>query len=217
MKKYKTIYIDEYGEVETEITNDGKELYLTIDNIAFKGMFLDDFELVDETQVIDSKRFTLIGGALCNCELLLTIPVTLLKNRQTCIEAELSVHIILGKPKPNGAIEREEVKMELRFEKYLIKSQKGEFFEDNLSQIQRQLPPDYALKMCFGCMYADYSPYGQGLFGTMMCFRGVKPLYLAVESKDDMLEIHHLFTEQVQETHDCEEFEIRKKGIGYRG
>ena len=58
---------------------------------------------------------------------------------------------------------------------------------------------------------------GHGLFGGLICFRGIKAEYRAVNSKAALFEILDRFTEQVQETHVCPEFERRTPGAGYRG
>ena len=50
-----------------------------------------------------------------------------------------------------------------------------------------------------------------------MCFRDAKPAYRAVTSKVQLFAIHDAFTEQVQETHVCPEWERRASGAGYRG
>jgi hypothetical protein len=73
------------------------------------------------------------------------------------------------------------------------------------------------LQTCFCCAFSDYSPYGNGLFGDLACFRDNKQPYLAVETKRDFLALWDTYTEFVQETYHCGEFERRKPGTGYRG
>src|ERR1051326_3862603 len=91
------------------------------------------------------------------------------------------------------------------------------FFEYELLSLQRRMPPGMTLKMCFSCAYSDYSPYGHGLFGTMLCFRSCKAEYLRVQSKDDFFKLEEGKWELVQETYLCADFDIRNPNTGYRG
>ncbi len=90
-------------------------------------------------------------------------------------------------------------------------------FEDELLEIQKQLPSGTCMRACINCLYSDYSPYGHGLFGSMMCFRNLKTEYLRVKSKSDFWGVHDRYEEMVQETYFCDEFEPRTPGTGYRG
>lgn len=89
--------------------------------------------------------------------------------------------------------------------------------EDKLLKIQKQLPDGLFIQACINCLYSDYSPYGNGVFGCMMCFRKLKQEYLQVKSKQEFFHIHDHFERQVQETWLCDEFERRVPGTGYRG
>ncbi len=91
------------------------------------------------------------------------------------------------------------------------------WFEDELLDIQKQLPDGVFLKACITCAFSDYSPYGHGLFGGMLCFRDNKAGYLTVKGKSDLFRIWSTATEYVQETYLCPEFERRVRGSGYRG
>ncbi len=90
-------------------------------------------------------------------------------------------------------------------------------FEYELLEIQAALPDDVFLIACINCAFSDYSVYGQGLFGTMLCFRNNKAAYLAVRDKDEYMAIMDDYAEIVQETYLCPEFERRTPGTGYRG
>src|SRR3954469_23584389 len=88
--------------------------------------------------------------------------------------------------------------------------------------LQRKLPPGPFMKACINCDFSDYSPYGHGLFGNMICFRANKAGYLALPSgadfeKDAYFAVIDTVSEMVQETHLCPEFERRQPGTGYRG
>ncbi len=78
------------------------------------------------------------------------------------------------------------------------------------------------MKACINCAFSDYSPYGHGLFGNLICFRANKTGYLARSSnedfcKDDYFDVMETVSEMVRETYLCPEFEKRAPGTGYRG
>ena len=99
----------------------------------------------------------------------------------------------------------------------------GKFFwerygrEPVLNDPQAQLPEAVFIKACINCLYSDYSLYGHGLFGCMMCFRNLKADYLKVTTKKDFWSVHGRQDRFVQETYLCPEFERRIPGTGYRG
>jgi hypothetical protein len=88
--------------------------------------------------------------------------------------------------------------------------------ESGLVKLQT-LAPELHFKTCYGCGLSDYSPGGQDLFGTLMCFRDANDDYRRVQTKWDLFALSPRVTEAVQETHVCAEWERRKPGTGYRG
>lgn len=89
-------------------------------------------------------------------------------------------------------------------------------FEGLFDQIQQQFQGKYRFKNCYGCLYADYSVYGQAQMGTMGCFKLQKSNYLAVKNKDDYMQLDAVeFC--IQEIYCCEDYQIRDQNIGYRG
>jgi Family of unknown function (DUF6304) len=89
-----------------------------------------------------------------------------------------------------------------------------EWFEDGVLRLAKLLPPGVRLICCVTCLFSDYSPGGHGLLG-MLCHRNAKQQYLAVRSKAEYW--HVPATEEVMETHHCDEFQHRVPGTGYRG
>ena len=94
--------------------------------------------------------------------------------------------------------------------------------EDEMSDVQRKLPPGTFMKVCINCAFSDYSPYGHGLFGNMICFRANKAGYLVLPSgedfeKDAYFNVMDTVSEMVQEIYLCPEFKRRAPGTGYRG
>ncbi|SNR14164.1 DUF6304 family protein [Tenacibaculum jejuense] len=94
----------------------------------------------------------------------------------------------------------------------------GYSFEELFDNLKETIKDNYLIKNCYGCNYSDYSPYGRGSFGDMLCLKNAKEKYLKINGKDGLLEL--MSNEkiiQVQETYLCSKFEFRKENIGYRG
>lgn len=89
-----------------------------------------------------------------------------------------------------------------------------EWFEEGIQKLEAALPDNVRLRCCLTCLYSDYSPYGHGLLG-MQCHRRAKEQYLSVRTKRDYFKVP--VTEDVPETHVCDEYERRRPGTGYRG
>ena len=133
-------------------------------------------------------------------------------------DGALLVDLVLGDPAPNGGIDREGLRLVLQFDGRTFSGPgTSGWFEDELLAIQAQLPEGVFIKACVNCLYSDYSPYGHGLFGGMMCFRNLKAEYLKVTTKDGFWSVHGRQDRFVQETYLCPEFERRVAGTGYRG
>jgi len=93
-------------------------------------------------------------------------------------------------------------------------------FEDRLIDICHKIKGHYLLKCCFGCLYSNYSPAGNGDFGTMLCYSRVADQYLKVSGKYGDNPIWKVYDkgEQRQETSLCEHFRPRINCLGgYRG
>jgi hypothetical protein len=133
-------------------------------------------------------------------------------------QGALTVELTLGGPTPNGQLDREQLRLALVYggRRWESPGTSG-WFEDELLGIQAQLPDGVFMRACINCLYSDYSPYGHGLFGCMMCFRNLKAEYLKVTTKDEFWSVHDRCDRQVQETYLCPEFERRVPGTGYRG
>jgi hypothetical protein len=228
--QYQAIYQDDYGVVNIIIENDFNVLKTEIDGVKFEGREFSDFVLQNRekyteaqikrfsflsVQVIDSEVFEEI---LCNCSFQITIPQTILNiEKNTAQIIALNLQYALGKPRPlpKGGLEFEN--MQINFELNQIKYEaSGDYFESVFDQLKHQLGEKYRFKNCYGCMYGDYSVYGQSAFGSMQCFVNQAEAYKKVKSKADYLTLGNDFA-FVQEIYCCNQFEIREKGAGYRG
>jgi len=232
---YPVIYKDHQGEIKTEIENSFDEiialpLSLNLNGVHFQSSSFDDFELINpgkydknqldrftfnQVKVWESDEYVLV---LCNYELKFEIPILLIdKLNNNLVSTNLFVNLKLGKPRPNNRgidYENASFKIELNGETY---SSEGDVFEDPLVEIEQQISNKYHFKNCFGCLYSDYSPYGNGFFGTMLCLRNCKAEYLKASSKPEWLDLMEKHSILVQETHCCSEFKERIKNTGYRG
>jgi len=234
MKKYPTIYKDKKGTVETFIYNSFSEtgtncLTMEIDGVRFKGSSFDDFELIKSPDYEDSqlKRFTFnkepilqsqeFVKVLCNCSLGVYIPQVIFDNKnEEEIEATLHMELFLGKPSSNGGLTKILAKFSLQFN-HLKFTGTSDYFEFALLQMQKEMLPKYRFKNCFTCHYSDYSPLGNGFFGSMLCYRENKVPYLTAANKEDFFKLAGQGFISVQETYCCDQFMPREKDTGYRG
>lgn len=223
IEKYPAIYRDKHGEVKTEIINtfnetDAGYLFMEIDGVHFNGTGFDDFSLTNKENytVKQLERFCFNKYVstdqeyweLCDCEIEYKQGLTLIdKINVKTIAASLHVHIILDKP---GFVENFKAIITLHFNGQELKSSAG-FYEVALSSFEKQLKDNFHFKNCFGCLYGDYSPYGYGFFGPMMCFKKNKKAYLSVTDKHSFLAVIDMGFIQTQETYCCEEFSMRGK------
>jgi hypothetical protein len=215
--RYAALYRDRHGDVVTTIHNDGKTLSMIARGVEFRGTDFDAFEPIEGTDPTRLTSFTLQHGCLCSCSIEAEMPPPLVLNGET-LHGLLTMHLELGEPMPNGSLDREVLRLTLTLGESVYRSAgTSGWFEDELLDIQKQLPDGVYLKACINCAFSDYSPVGHGLFGGLACFRDNKAGYLAVKGKDDLFRIWSTATEYVQETYLCPEFRRRVPGTGYRG
>jgi hypothetical protein len=216
MERYPATYSDERGSERTTIRNDGESLRVSIRGVEFVGQ---DFTSLgpggaDQEQL---GRFTLGKGYLCACRITCRIPVPV-QDHDKLHSGVLSVELVLLDPAVCDIRDYDQLRILLEYggRQYTGPGTSG-WFEDELLGIQAQLPEGVFIKACINCLYSDYSPYGHGLFGYLMCFRNLKEEYLRVTSKDEFWSVHGREDRLVQETYICAEFQRRVPGTGYRG
>jgi hypothetical protein len=214
---YAGIYADQHGSEALVFRNDSTILTTTIRGVLFSGSDFDSLEPILNAEAEPLGSFTLNSGYLCNCRFTIEIAVPVMLSK-LLTPGILTADLDLGAPAINGGVEYEILLLTLTLGELRIVSSGGSgFFENELLAIQRQLPEGAYLMACINCLYSDYSPYGNGLFGDMLCFRNIKDEYLLVTSKDEFWAVHGREERRVQETYLCEEFTPRKSGTGYRG
>ena len=221
-------FADAHGREAIVIHNDGHWLRTTIRGVALAGHSLDDFEPVDTPSAADLAQLTLSPqGQLCACELRFDLPLPLTPWMASGgdVTAQLQVHLELGAPTAHS-LTHERLTLALAWtnasgdEQRLAAQGNSTWFETALLDLQAQLralPEPLSIKACISCQHSDYSPYGNGLFGSLLCFRNIAAEYSQVSDKASFWAVHDRFERQVQETDLCPQFALRKPGTGYRG
>ena len=222
MTTYPARYRDRSGEERTTIRNDGRTLTMEVRGVRFRGTDFDGFEPQDVPDPAQLSSFTFLHGSLCFCVIEADIPVPVVTPAGT-VDGLLTFVLELGEPLPTGQMDRERLTLRLTVGGQTYTSHGGTgWFEGEILDVQGKLPPGTFMKACINCAFSDYSPYGHGLFGNMICFRANKAGYLALPSgedfsKDSYFAVMGTVSETVQETYLCPEFVRRKPGTGYRG
>lgn len=222
LSSYPARYKDRFGEEATTITNDGKTLSMVVRGVRFQGLDFDRFKLQEVSDPTQLETFAFLRGSLSFCVIEADIPLPVATPTGT-VDGLLTFELELGEPLPTGQMNRERLKLRLAVngQTYSSEGNTG-WFEDELLELQNLLPSGTLMKACINCAFSDYSPYGHGLFGNMICFRANKAGYLALPSgvdfcKDAYFDVMDTVSDMVQETHHCSEFERRVPGTGYRG
>lgn len=210
-------YVDAHGSEAITITNDSETLRTKIRGVEFVGNDFDGLSPLDGAPAECLHSFTLNQGELCACVFTFEISMPIVA-RQSELQGTLYATLQLGSPAANGSISHERLQLALAYaDERVVSSGETGWFEGELLNIQSLLPEGVFMKACINCLYSDYSPYGHGLFGCMMCFRNLKDEYLRVRSKEDFWAVHGRQERMVQETYLCSDFVRRLPGTGYRG
>ena len=227
--KYSGIYSDKFGTTEIVIENDFKTLTFEVDGVMFRGSDFTDFSVVDKTKysIRQLERFTFyttpiyqseeVASELCDFTISLTIPQAIIDIENNIVfYTDMQIEYLIGKEcsKPKGGLESEKVNVAIKIGDKVY-SESSDLIEIAFDKINKQIGGKYKFRNCYGCMYGDYSVYGQSGFGTMLCFVVQKDKYLQVKDKFDYINLE-ADCSQVQEIYCCDRFEIREKGIGYR-
>ena len=212
-----TTYRDENGSVSTTLQTDGKSLRIQIRDVVFEGEDLDSLSPVANTKPEVLQTFRLHQECLCDCRFNVEFPIQV-STPNGLEDGSIKAQLDFGKPSSNGGLEDEVVGLRLKFRDQEFQSTgKSGWFEGELLELEKQLPSGCHMRLCITCAFSDYSPYGHGMFGDLACFRGNKAEYSQVKGKGDMFRVWGTLTEYVQETHVCDEYELRQAGTGYRG
>jgi hypothetical protein len=221
--EYKGTYQDKFGTEEISIINDFKDISFKLGEFNFVSRNFDDFELdgYDNFTPEQLKRFTFKPidiyqsykkvNELKDFTLAFAIPVSVLnlKTKRT-IKSDLFIKLDINTVDNDTKIFLKIIYNGKEF------SATSSLFEGAADQINKQIEGEFVIKNCFWCLYSDYSVYGQGLAGSMLCFLKYKDKYLKVKDKDEYMELPNDIP-SIQEIYYCDSFEPRKPGTGYRG
>lgn len=235
LHKWKTHYSDENHDLDLFIENDFpnntalSSLTMVIDGINFCGMSFDDWKVSSEDDIkIATDRFSIMQWnskddncnyyELRNYRLEVEIPIPIIDIVQSkCKQGIIHFDFIQEKNNCNF--------FNLKIEDEIFECDKANAdFETSLLQICKKINGKYLLKCCFGCLYSDYSPYGNSNFSSMLCYLSVAEQYIHVSGKykdvDGNIPIWDVYNngEQKQETFLCDGFIPRTNCLGgYRG
>lgn len=239
VEKWRAHFRDNQHDMVTTIENifceenEAYALRIVIDGIAFSGMSFDGLELENERDFNTAQtKFSLLKrGSDPNCSyelqgysLSIEIPVQVVSivNRETkgaliCFtfsreeDMEKDLSIVYS-----DLVCCRNFSMIVDDDIYICDNPNPNF-ELSLLQICSKIKGKYYLKCCFGCLYSDYSPYGNSDFATMLCFVSRGEEYTKVSSKMELWNVHDDGV-QKQETYLCNHFcpRIDFPG-GYRG
>lgn len=224
MREYVATYKDKRGTEMIRIKSDGSDMFFTLREIDFEGS---DFEMLTASEIdntkFDYEMFEDGSGDITNFKITITIPIQLynVENDEVFIE-NLTVYIEVGETITIKGADSEIDCLTLKtpFGAYIVKK-KLEWMEDALIVLQNQLPENIYLKTCLSCKYSNYSPYGNGMYGNIYCFKKLKDELKKIKDKHGLL---HLWTPEavgkgdvfsVQETFDCLEHQIPTKEDWY--
>lgn len=218
--QYPAIYEDAHGAEQATIENDGKLLRMVIRGVEFQSTEFDDFEPTLERTDPRLAWFAFDHGYLCSYRLECTMSLPVVVGHEI-IGARLLAQLELGEPRPGGnrGLAREGLRLCLTIgdTSFWSSGTSRGYFDNELDDIQRALPDNVYLKACINCAFSDYSPFGNGMFGCMACFRDNKAAYRQVTDQRGLFAIWDTRTDFVQETYLCPEFERRQPRTGYRG
>ena len=213
-QQYPGIYRDQTGTETIVVENDGHVIQTTIRGVTFTATMLDDMTPKTGYRTEQLTSFSFHGSSLTDYTLEFTMPIPI-RIRQQPGEGLLAITLSMTSV-ADGL--REELHLCLAIGNATYRTAvPSSLFEEAFLELRRHIPSDIVLETCFFCGLSDYSPYGNGLFGCLACFREHKAAYAAVQTKADLVRILALMTGLVQETDHCASFALRTPQTGYRG
>lgn len=221
---YNAYYTDSTGRVAIIIKNDFQLLSVAIEGVKFEGIGFNGLSIIDKQSYSDKQleRFTLrpiqvsnpddnttyIDEELGNFSLELIIP-------QLIIDAATSQEFYADLLLNYGLTHSDEQFVATLALNDIVYTGRGGWIETAFDQIHNQFADKYRFKNCYGCMYGDYSVYGNDSFGTMLCFANQKQEYRETSDKPSYMDLAPP-RDRVQEIYCCPDYAIRRKGVGYR-
>ena len=222
--EYSGTYTDKFGTERIVVKNDFKNISFKIGDYKFVSHGFDDFELENYKNYTSEEleRFTFRPLDIYNStnkfyelrdfDICFVVPVVAFRPKNNnSFDATLEIKMIVRSTTSGDS--RINLKLNTGQKEY---SAESGVFEIAANQINKEINGDFILKNCFWCLYSDYSVYGQGSVGSMICYVKHKDQYLKVKTKDEYMDLP---TDNpfVQEIYYYDSFEPRRPEIGYRG
>lgn len=201
MVSYSAIYRHHGVDYSITIHNDGKTLSFWLGGWHFYG---ESLSYMQTDRGLGDYSFSHHYGDLCDCQFLYSVPQLLMGKDGKTYSIDFVIEHRLGKPCENGGLDDETIIIRFDFQGQTYQASGG-FYEDVLLELQRQLGQGFYFKNCFGCLYGDYSIFGQGAFGDLKCFYTQKDAYLKAKEKHDYIPLYDN-APCVQETGCCVNF-----------
>jgi len=217
MRQYKIIYKDKFGEEETEIFSDGSIMYVTLRGIKFEGSDFESFKGEVDKSKFDYEMFQDDFRELTNFIMEVIFPIKI-EDKNKIITEEIKFTIEVGKELEIKGLDSIVNKIELNTSfRNFISTKKVEWFEDAIIEIQNMLPKKMQIKTCLSCKYSNYHPVGNGMFGSLYCFKKIKKELSTIRDKYDLMSLmtneavenEEIFN--VQEIFDCSEHQFITK------
>lgn len=213
---YKGQYKDDRREVPIEISNDGNKLSFFVDGLKFVSTDLEEWilqnpEKYSETELeqfsfskhILKSGFSLVTEHLLkDCTIQFNIP-------QQVFDAQ-SMKEITVVLEVKETLEGIDLNLKLP-DNTSIDENNIPDFELGLKRICSKIAKGYSLFNCFTCRYSSYSIYGNGVFGSLLCYRNFKEKFLKIKNKEDYSHVESQGFENVQETDYCNQFQLPTK------
>lgn len=209
---YKGQYKDDKREIKIEISNDGYELSFFIDGLKFVSTDLEEWilqnpdkyseaelqEFTFSTHIIKSGFSLVTEYILKDCSISFCIPQQVFDSE---IVQELSINLEVKQTTTGTSLH-----LKLSDSPTIIED-KIPNFELGLKRICDKMGKRYTLFNCFTCKYSSYSIYGNGFWGSLLCYRNLKEKFLSAKNKEDYSHVQSQGFENVQETNYCNQFQ----------
>jgi hypothetical protein len=220
--EYPGRFSDHSGDDPASVENDGARLLLSVRGVSFVSTDAVTWRPAEAALSYEqASRFDWRSGHLVNCAVRWKMPLPVLcDGRKRMAELNVAVHVPPGEALPGS--DWADLRLALVYGGLTYASRGGSGdFENEMLDLQRQLPDGTSIYACITCQWSDYSPTGHSPFGDMVCYRRCKCAYAAARGKrpflNESLWVDRGAIPRTQETHRCRDWRLREPGTGYRG
>jgi hypothetical protein len=188
------------------LQNDGTSLNLVVDGIQFEGNSMDDYHR-NRVRMFDT------GAGQVGLETLF-----IFDKSGFMIDYTLTTTFPNETPKQGEPAPKENLTLRLTGKGINCATiLSHDMFEDALMDLHQQLPKGSFMHICFSCAFSDYFFAGSPIFGGILCWLHKREAYLKQQDKDAYIKLFDNSQVGVQETHVCDQFQLRQHQAGYRG